>query len=82
MNQELAAPVKGITNAFRRGITQTQRICKSAQNATATHLLDVLRPAQNLERSLTSSETRVKEAYSQSITAFGRKYAEELVKDR
>lgn len=82
MNQELAAPVKGITNAFRRGITQTQRIRKFAQNASATHMLDVLQPAQSLEKSLTSSEARIREAYGQSMTAFGQRYAEQLVKDR
>jgi hypothetical protein len=82
MNQELAAPVKGIINAFRRGIIQTQRICKFAQNASATHMLDVLQPAQGLERSLTNSEARIKEAYSQSMTAFGRRYSEQLANDR
>jgi len=82
MNQELAAPVKGITNAFQRGITQTQRICKIARNALATHMLDVLQPAQGLERSLTNSEARIKEAYGQSMTAFGRRYSEQLANDR
>ncbi len=82
MNQELAAPVKGITNAFRRGITQTQRICKFAQNASASHMLDVLQPAQGLERSLTNSEARIMGAYSQSMAAFGRRYAEQLINDR
>jgi hypothetical protein len=82
MNQELAAPVKGIANAFRRGITQTQRICESAQKASATHMLDILQPAQSLEKSLTNSEARIKAAYAQSMTVFGRSYANQLVNDR
>jgi len=82
MNQELAAPVKGITNAFRRGISQTQRICKFAQNTSTAHILDILQPAQGLEKSLVKSEVRIKEAYSQSMTAFGRRYAEQVENDR
>jgi hypothetical protein len=45
-------------------------------------MLDVLQPAQGLERSLTNSEARIKEAYSQSMTAFGRRYSEQLANDR
>jgi hypothetical protein len=82
MSQELAAPVKGITNAFRRGISQTQRISKFAQKLSATHMLDILQPAQSLEKSLTKSEARVTDAYGQSITAFGRRYAEQVENDR
>lgn len=83
MNQELAAPVKGITNAFRRGISLTQRISKFARNNTsATHILDILQPTQGLEKSLAKSEARITEAYNQSMTAFGRRYAEQVENDR
>lgn len=45
-------------------------------------MLDTLQPAQNLEKSLAKSEARIKEAYGQSMTAFGQRYAEQLENDR
>jgi len=82
MNSDLTAPVKGIANAFHRGTVKTQRICKSAQRMQATNILDTLQLAQSLEDSLTRSESRIRDAYTQSSAAFGRRFLETFEKDR
>lgn len=82
MNGELAAPVRGIANAFHRGIVKTQRICKSVQRTPTPNVLDTLQPVQSLEASLARSESRIKDAYAESTAALGRKFAESFDNDR
>ena len=82
MNGELAAPVRGIANAFHRGIVKTQRIRKSVQRTPTPNVLDALQPLQSLEASLVWSESRIKDAYAESAAVLGRKFAESFENDR
>lgn len=75
-------PVKGVINAFHKGSILTKRICKAARNALSTHTLKTLEPAQELERSLLTSEDRVKDAYAQGVRALGQGFAKAILNDR
>jgi hypothetical protein len=81
MTDTLAAPVKGVINAFNKGITLNQRICRAARNGAAAQMLDTLEQAQILEKALQKCEVRVRDAYAQSTHDFGRKFGEEILND-
>lgn len=81
MNDEQAPPVKGIIKALHRGTVLTKRICKTAKDQPAAHMLDISESAQSLERSLVRSEGSVRDAYAVSLQALGRKFVNAIEGD-
>ena len=76
-------PVQGVLKSFRKGIVLTRRICKAAKNApAAAQTLDTIELAQVLERSLTQSESQVKDTYQRSVEILGPGYPEAILNDR
>lgn len=82
MADDIAAPVKGLLNAFSKGILICQRVTKAAQRASETQRLDTLDQVQALDKSLAESESRVKDVYAQTSAAFGRRLAEAFDNNR
>jgi hypothetical protein len=82
MDDELAAPVRALINAFNRGVVLVRRICRAAPNGPSYLLLDTLEPAQKLERLLANSSLRVREACTMSVKTFGKQFAEAVHNDR
>jgi hypothetical protein len=76
-------PVQGVLKTFRKGTVLTRRICKAARNApAASHMLDIIEPAQTLERSLVYSEGQIKDTYQKSVEILGQGYPEAILNDR
>lgn len=76
-------PVQGVLKAFRKGMVLTRRICKTTRNAPAApQMLDIVEPAQALERSLAYSEDQIKDAYQKSMEILGQGYPEAILNDR
>lgn len=76
-------PVQGILKTFRKGTVLTRRICKTTKNAMAApQMLDIVEPAQALERSLAYSEGQIKDTYQKSVEILGQGYAEGILNDR
>ena len=81
MSDITAAPVKGIINAYQRGVVLTQRICKVAHNGSSMHTLDTLASAQLLQESLKHSAERIREAYNVSVRGIGQRFVEGIIGD-
>ena len=76
-------PVQGVLKTFRKGIALTRRICKTAKGVlAASQTLDIVEPAQTLERSLAYSESQIKDTYQKSVEILGQGYPEAILNDR